>query len=84
MTLHQAQLNLAPNGRLVIPVAMRAALGLEAGGKLVARLVDGAIVLEPVGAAIARAQAMVARYVPASVSLVDELIAERRAAAERE
>ena len=84
MTLHQAQLNLAPNGRLVIPVAMRAALGLEAGGKLVARLVDGAIVLEPVGVAIARAQAMVARYVPANVSLVDELIAERRAAAERE
>ena len=84
MTLHQTPLNLAPNGRLVIPVAMRAALGLEAGGKLVARLVDGAIVLEPVGAAIARAQAMVARYVPASVSLVDELIAERRAAAERE
>jgi len=84
MTLHQAQLNLAPNGRLVIPVAMRAALGLEAGGKLVARLVYGAIVLEPVGAAIARAQAMVARYVPANVSLVDELIAERHAAAERE
>jgi AbrB family looped-hinge helix DNA binding protein len=84
MTPHQTPLNLAPNGRLVIPVAMRAALGLEAGGKLVARLVDGAIVLEPVGAAIARAQAMVARYVPANVSLVDELIAERRAAAERE
>jgi AbrB family looped-hinge helix DNA binding protein len=84
MTLHQARLNLAPNGRLVIPVAMRAALGLEAGGKLVARLVDGAILLEPVGAAIARAQAMVARYVPANVSLADELIAERHAAAERE
>jgi len=83
MTLHQAQLTLAPNGRLVIPVAMRAALCLEAGGKLLARLVDGAIVLEPVGAAIARAQAMVARYVPANVSLADELIAERRAAGER-
>jgi hypothetical protein len=62
---------------------MRAALGLGAGGKLVARLVDGAIVLEPVGAAIARAQAMVARYVPANVSLADELIAERHAAADR-
>ncbi len=83
MTLHQAQVTLAANGRLVIPVAMRAALGLGAGGKLVARLVDGAIVLEPVGAAIARAQAMVARYVPANVSLADELIAERHAAADR-
>jgi len=84
MTPHQTPLTLAPNGRLVIPVAMRAALGLEAGSKLVARLVDGAIVLEPVGDAIARAQAMVARYVPPNVSLVDELIAECRAAAERE
>jgi len=83
MTPHQTPLTLAPNGRLVIPVAMRAALGLGAGGKLVARLVDDAIVLEPVGAAIARAQAMVARYVPADVSLADELIAERRAAGER-
>jgi AbrB family looped-hinge helix DNA binding protein len=84
MTLRQVQLTLAPNGRLVIPAAMRTALGLEAGGKLVARLVDGAVVLEPVGAAIARAQAMVARYVPSNARLVDELIAERHAAGERE
>ena len=35
-------------------------------------------------AAAARAQALVRRYVPAEVSLSDELIAERRAAAERE
>ncbi len=82
MTLCQAQLTLAPNGPLLIPVAIRAALGLAAGGKLVARLVDGAIVLEPVGAAIARAQAMVARYVPTIVSLADELIADRHTAAE--
>ncbi len=34
--------------------------------------------------AIRRAQAIIRRYIPDDVSLVDELIAERRAAAERE
>ena len=35
-------------------------------------------------AAIGRAQALVAKYVPAEVSLVDDLIAERRREAARE
>ena len=39
MTL-QSNLTVAPNGRVVIPAAMRAALGLEGGGRVVARLVD--------------------------------------------
>jgi hypothetical protein len=60
---------------------MRAALGVADGGKLVARLVDGALILEPIDAGIRRAQAMVRKYVPESANLVDELIAERRAAA---
>lgn len=80
----QANLTIAANGRVVIPVNMRAKLGLQGGGKLVARLVDGAIILEPLDAAIRRAQAMVARYIPQGSGLVEELIAERREAAERE
>ena len=83
-TMLQANLTIAANGRVVIPANMRAQLGLQGGGKLVARLVDGAVVLEPVDAAIRRAQAMVAKYVPDGTGLVDELIAERRAAADRE
>ena len=84
MTQVQAHLNVASNGRVVIPADMRAALGLPNGGKIVARLVDGTVVLEPIDAAIRRAQAMVRRYVPDGASLVDELIAERHAVAERE
>jgi len=80
----QANLTIAPNGRVVIPAHMRAQLGLQRGGKLLARLVDGTIILEPLDAAVRRAQAMVARYVEPGAPLVDELIAERRAAAERE
>ena len=84
MTVIQTNLIMAPNGRVVIPASMRAALGLRGGDQLVARIVDGAVVLEPLDAAIRHAQAMVRRYVPEGSGLVDELIAERRAAAERE
>lgn len=80
----QANLTIAPNGRLVIPANMRAELGLQGGDRLVARVVDGAIVLEPLDAAIRRAQAAVARYVPQGSGLVEELIAERRAESERD
>ncbi|MGI9170414.1 MAG: AbrB/MazE/SpoVT family DNA-binding domain-containing protein [Caulobacteraceae bacterium] len=80
----RANLTVASNGRVVIPAPMRAALGLQGGGKVVARLVDGTIILEPHEAAIQGAQAKVARYVPRGSGLVDELIDDRRAAAESE
>jgi len=63
---------------------MRAELGFQHGGKVIARIVDGTVVLEPIEAAIRRAQEMVRKYVPDNVDLVAELIAERRAAAELE
>ncbi len=80
----RANLTIAPNGRIVIPANMRAELGVQGGGKLLARLVDGTVVLEPVDAAIRRAQALVHRYVPKNTGLVDELISERHAAAGNE
>ncbi len=84
MTILQANLTIAPNGRVVIPANMRAELGMPSGGKIVARLIDGAVVLEPLDAAIRRAQAMVGRYVPKESGLVEELIRERRQAAKHE
>jgi bifunctional DNA-binding transcriptional regulator/antitoxin component of YhaV-PrlF toxin-antitoxin module len=60
---------------------MRAQIGLRRGEKIVARVEDGAVILEPVDAAIRRAQALVAQYVPKNVDLVQELIDERRQAA---
>lgn len=77
-------LTMADNGRLVIPAALRTAIGLPDGGKLVARVENGAVILEPIEAAIRRARELVRRYVPAGAPLVDELIAERRQAAAHE
>lgn len=78
------QLSVASNGRLVIPAEMRAALGCQGGGKLLARLEDGVLLLEPVDVAVKRAQAMVRRYVPEAAALTAELLAERRAEARGE
>ncbi len=73
--------SMAANGRLVIPASMRAEIGLQEGGDLVARVEDGVVVLEPIGMAVRRAQSLVRRYVPAGTSLVEEVIAERHQAA---
>jgi antitoxin PrlF len=80
----QVNLIIASNGRVVIPAIMRAELGVQNGGRLVARLVDGTVVLEPVDSAVRRAQEMVGRYVPRDAQLVEELIAERHVAATHE
>jgi len=82
--MRQANLTIAPNGRVVIPLSMRAELGCQAGGTILARLVNGTVILEPVDAAVRRAQAMVRKYVPKGSGLVEEMISERHAAAERE
>jgi len=77
-------ITVAPNGRVVIPAALREQLGLKDGGKLMARIEDGALVLETIHAVVARAQAMVRKYVPDTTGKLDEFIAERHAAARDE
>jgi antitoxin PrlF len=74
----QVHLTMAENGRVLIPAEIRAALGLKAGGKLVARVVDGALVIEPLEAAIQRVQRLMQPYAQPGESLVDALIADRR------
>ena len=80
----QYPVKVAANGRMVIPAPVRSALGLSRGGDVVLKVEDGAVRIETLDEAIRRAQEMVAQYVPGDVSLVDELIAERRAAADDE
>lgn len=80
----QFPVKVAANGRMVIPAPVRSALGLSHGGDVVLKVEDGAVRIETLDDAIRRAQALVARYVPKDVSLVDDLIAERRTAAEHE
>lgn len=78
------KVRLGPDGRVVVPAAFRDALGLTEGDVLFARLENGEVRLLPPAAALRRAQVIVRRHVPEGVSLVDELIAERRTEVDRE
>ena len=75
---------IAEGGRVVIPAEYRRALGLQVGDEIILSLDDDQLRLYTVDAAIRRAQDLVSQYVAPERSLVDEVIAERRAEAERE
>lgn len=79
-----SHVTMSANGRLVIPAALRAELGMAGGGAFVATVEDGVIRLVPLREVIRRVQANVRRYVPAGSDLAAELSAERRREAERE
>jgi AbrB family looped-hinge helix DNA binding protein len=72
-----ATLVLGQQGRVVIPAQMRRALGLSQGDHLHVRLEGRRLVVERPEDAVAELRRL-ARDVPASRSLVDELLAERR------
>ncbi len=71
---------LGQQGRLVIPAEVRSALGLSPGDQLHLRLVGHSLVLERQQDAVAELRGRAAG-VPATRSLVDELLSERRLAA---
>lgn len=75
---------IGPGGRVVIPADVRQALGVVEGDTLLATLVDGELRLQSPRLALRRAQAMVRAAIPAGVSLVDDLLAERRREVERD
>ncbi len=77
------RVRVGPKGRVVVPAPIRQALGIEEGTELMARIEGDGIVLEPRSAALRRLQALFA-HIPRDVSLVDELIDERREEARRE
>jgi bifunctional DNA-binding transcriptional regulator/antitoxin component of YhaV-PrlF toxin-antitoxin module len=82
--LEPTRLRIGPEGRLAIPRNFREALNLRDGDVLIASVEEGQIRLRTLPGAIRKAQAIIRQFVPAHVSLVDELIADRRREAERE
>lgn len=79
-----AKAYLGANGRIVIPAAIREQLGIKPGDPILMEAEEGVLRIESVPTRIARIQREVARFIPPGVSLVDELIAERREEARRE
>ncbi|OQW82934.1 MAG: AbrB family transcriptional regulator [Proteobacteria bacterium ST_bin16] len=79
----QTEVQLDPQGRLVIPAQLRRSLGFESGDSLIARTEDGRLILEKVGTIKQRLKHRFA-HLPPTTSLAEELIADRREEAKRE
>lgn len=82
--MQSQRLKIIEGGKLVIPAAMRRELGIATGDTVVAGVTNGELRVRTLPAAVARAQAILRRHVPEGVSLVDDLIADRRHEADRE
>ena len=80
----EARLRINENGRVVIPASFRKALGINPGDEVILTLEEDELRITTMKRRIERAQRHVRKYVKPGVSLVDELIAERREAAKRE
>jgi AbrB family looped-hinge helix DNA binding protein len=78
-----ARVRVGLQGRIVVPAALRRRLGIKTGDVLVAHADDGRLVLERREEILAQIRKLF-EHIPPGVSLVDELIAERRAEAARE
>jgi AbrB family looped-hinge helix DNA binding protein len=81
------QIQLGPQGRIVIPAEIRQELGLAPGSVLQAQVVDGKLVLEPPTRVINQFYARFAksRYrLKSDASPVDALLQERREQAAQE
>ncbi len=71
-------------GRLQIPADVRKELGFADGDSVRLEVVDGELRVRSYQVVIKAIQAEVRKYIPAGVSLADELIADRRVEASRE
>lgn len=73
--------SVGPKGRVVIPAGIRRELGIEEGSELVALVEGEAVVLVPRSAIKSRLRSI---FAGTAESMRDQLIAERRADAERD
>ncbi len=83
-SLPAAKLKVGPGGRVVIPVAMRNALGVGEGDVLVARLHGDELRLASMKVMLERAREIVREVIPPGVRLSVELLEDRRREVERE
>ena len=81
---NSARTRLTEGGRIVIPARYRKALDIKPGDELIVQLDEGELPVYSRAEALKRLQDQVTRAVPEGVSLVEELLRERKREAARE
>lgn len=78
-------LEVKENGRIFLPVAFRQSMGVHSGDRLIARVTEkGKAELVTASHAVASTRGIFAHLAPEGLSMVDELIRERREEVARE
>jgi AbrB family looped-hinge helix DNA binding protein len=80
----ETRTRVSQSGRVVIPASFRKALGINVGDEVLLRIEDDELRITTQQRRIRRAQRRARRYLKPGTSLVEELLAERRAAAKHE
>lgn len=80
--VYRAKLN--SEGRLFVPAGCRTQAGLRPGQEVLLKVTPDGVLLYTHDQAVKRLQDWCAAHIPPDTSLVDELIAERRAEAAKE
>jgi AbrB family looped-hinge helix DNA binding protein len=78
------RVKISDGGRLVIPAAMRAAMGIEVGDTVTLVVEGGELHVVTPQVALARLRKVSSQFKDNTVSVVDELLAERRAEAQND
>ena len=72
--------NVASNGRMVLPAAVRKAMGLQGDTKVILTLEDDQVRLSPIGHGVSRAQALYREHAKHARS-TDDFLEDRKAEA---
>lgn len=83
MKAEESHARINENGRVVIPASFRRTLDIRPGETLVLRIENHELRITTLRQRLAKAQQLVRKRVAPTMSLVDELISERRRAARR-
>lgn len=76
--MNRQEAKVLADGHIVLPVKMRASLGLQEGDELLISVVNGEIHITPKALALQNALAIVRKHLAGSSDLSDALIADRR------
>ena len=80
MTSQTIDINVASNGRMVLPAAVRKAMGLQGDTKVILTVEDDQVRLSPIGHGVSRAQALYREHAKHARS-TDDFLEDRKAEA---